>query len=135
MQMQQFVAELDQAYNKLKRHGIAICSNLLGFKLLKAANLSYHHEQLIKATVTEVSYDNIIKETKSLFSNETEKPSTQKLQIKVEPTYYAKETTSDEEDYDNESNYDTTDRKCDTADTYYTQDKYTRCNPAFSVAA
>ena len=53
MQTQQFVAEFDQAYNKLKRHGITICSDLLSFKLLKTANLSHHHEQLIKATITE----------------------------------------------------------------------------------
>ena len=95
-QMQQFVAEFDQAYNKLKRH---------------------HHEQLIKATITGVGYDNIIKMMQLIFLNETETPSTQELYIKVKPTYYTKETTPDEEDYDNESNYDTTDTKCDTADT------------------
>ena len=88
--MQQFVAELDQVYNKLKRQGITICSDLLDFKLLKAANLSHHHEQLIKATITDVSYDNIIKKIKSFLSNETEKPSTQKLQIKAERTYISK---------------------------------------------
>ena len=32
--MQQFLADFDQAYNKLKRHGITICNDLLGFKLL-----------------------------------------------------------------------------------------------------
>ena len=63
-QMQQFIADFDQTYNKLKRHGITICNDLLGFKLLKAANLSSHHEQLIKATITEVSYDNIKKKEK-----------------------------------------------------------------------
>ena len=76
----------------------------------------HHHEQLIKATITGVGYDNIIKMMKLTFSNETETPSTQELHIKVKPTYYTKET-SDEEDYDNESNYDTTDTKCDIADT------------------
>ena len=62
--MQQFIADFDQTCNKLKRHGITICNDLLGFKLLKAANLSSHHEQLIKATITEVSYDNIKKKEK-----------------------------------------------------------------------
>ena len=88
--------------------------------------LSHHHEQLIKATITEVSYDNIMKKIKPIFSNETEKSSTRELQIKVEQIYYTKETTSDEDDYDHESNYDTTDKKCNIADTYYTQDKYRR---------
>ena len=122
--MQQFVTEFDQAYNRLKRHGITICSDLLGFKLLKAANLSHRHNQLIKAKITEVSFDNI-KKIKSIFSNETEKPATHELQVKAEPTYYTKEKISDE-DYDNESNYDIADTKFDIADTYYTQDKYKR---------
>ena len=114
IQMQQFVAEFDQAYNKLTRDGITICSDHLGFKLFKTANLSHHHEQLIKATITGVSYDNI-KNVKSIFSNETEKPKTRELQIKAEPTYCTKEATTDEEDYDNGNNYDISDTKCDIA--------------------
>ena len=64
-QMQQFIGKfnrpyhilkrlgkLDQAYNKLKRHGITICNDVLGFKLLKAANLLHRHEQLMKAVIT-----------------------------------------------------------------------------------
>ena len=43
--------EFDQAYSTLKRHGITICNDFLGFKLLKAANLPHHYEQLIKATI------------------------------------------------------------------------------------
>lgn len=70
--------------------------------------------RLIKATITGVSYDNI-KNIKSIFSNETEKPKTQELQIKAEPTYCIKEATTDEEDYDNGNNYDISDTKCDIA--------------------
>ena len=86
--------------------------------------MAHHHQQLVKATITEVTYGNVIKKIKSIFSNKTEKPSTQELQIKAEPTYYTKEATSDEEDYDNKGNYDAADTKCDIADTYYTEDKY-----------
>ena len=74
--MQQFLADFDQAYNKLKRLGITICNDLLGFKLLKAANLSSHHEQLIKATINEVSYECIINKIKSIFSNDSDKQGT-----------------------------------------------------------
>lgn len=61
IQMQQFVAEFEEAYNKVKRHGMTSSNDFLGFKLLKAANLPHFYEQLIKATITEVSYDKIIK--------------------------------------------------------------------------
>ena len=38
--MQQFLADFDQAYNKLKQHGITICNDLLGFKLQLFTNHS-----------------------------------------------------------------------------------------------
>ena len=46
--MQQFMIDFDQNYNKLRRHGTVITDDFLGFKLLKAANLTSQHEQLIK---------------------------------------------------------------------------------------
>ena len=84
------------AHNRLKRHGSTICSELLGFKLLQAAKLSHHHEQFIKATIPKVSYDNITKKIKSIFSNKTEKSNTLELQTKAVLTYYMKEAKSDE---------------------------------------
>ena len=98
--MQQFLADFDQTYDRLKRHGITICNDLLGFKLLKAANLSSQHEQLIKATITEVSYECIIQKLKSIFSYSTKKQvATQKeFNIKTEPMYYTKNSTSDDDD-------------------------------------
>ena len=55
--------------------------------------------------------NNNIKKIKSVFSNETEKPGNYKL--KQKPTYYTKETTSYKEDFDNESNYNIADTRCD----------------------
>ena len=52
--IQQFLIEFDQRYHKLKRHQTTISEDRLGFKLLKAANLSSHHEQLLKATITHI---------------------------------------------------------------------------------
>ena len=43
--IQQFLIAFDQRYHKLKRHQTIISEDLLSFKLLKAANLSSHHEQ------------------------------------------------------------------------------------------
>ena len=52
--IQQFLIEFDRRYHKLKRHQTTISEDRLGFKLLKAANLSSHHEQLLKATITHI---------------------------------------------------------------------------------
>ena len=117
--MQQFLADFDQTYNRLKRQGTTICNDLLGFKLLKAANLSSQHEQLIKATITEVSYECIIQKIKSIFSNSTEKQvaTREEFNIKTEPMFYTKNSTSDDDnEYDNKS-------VDDAVDTFYTPDK------------
>ena len=67
---QQFLINFDQRYHNLKRHQTTISEDLIGFKLPKAANLSSHHEQLIKATVTHIDYETIKAKIKSIFSNE-----------------------------------------------------------------
>ena len=55
--IQQFIVDFDQRYNKVKRHQTTISNDLLGFKLLKAANLTSQHEQLIKATISRIDYE------------------------------------------------------------------------------
>ena len=67
--MELFLSDFDQAYSRIRRHGVFICNKLLRFKILKTANLSNHHEWLIKAIITEVSYDNIIKKIKLILNN------------------------------------------------------------------
>ena len=59
MSIHDFLIEFDQRYNKLRRHQTTMTDDLLGFKLLKAANLNSQHEQLIKATITAINYENI----------------------------------------------------------------------------
>ena len=117
--MQQFLADCNLAYNKSRCHRTIIYDDLLGFKLLKASNLSNHREQLIKATITKVSYDNILKKIETIFPNDCKKQNTMghKTYIKMEPTFHTTETTSDEGEYKTK-NVD------DTAEAYYTPDKF-----------
>ena len=67
--MELFLSDFDEAYSRIRRHGVFIRNKLLRFKILKTANLSNHHEWLIKAIITEVSYDNIIKKIKLILNN------------------------------------------------------------------
>ena len=79
--------------------------------------ISAHHKQLIKAAISEINYDNIAKKIKSIFSSEIEtcKQNNIELNIKDEPTYYTKETTSEEEVYENDN-----ESHNELCDTYYT---------------
>lgn len=118
MGIHDFLIEFDQRYNKLRKHQTTMTDDLLGFKLLKAANLNSQHEQLIKATITAINYENIKKKIKSIFSFENEIAATeQQIKVKSEPTFYTKEDTS-EEDGEFENN-DTEDSE-EPSETYYT---------------
>ena len=117
--------DFDHAYNKLRRHDTNISDDLLSFKLLKAANISAQQEQLIKATISEINYDNIAKKIKSIFSSDTEtrKQNNIELNIKDEATYYSKETTSEEEEYENDN-----ESHNELCDTYYIYEKQKKTN-------
>ena len=84
--------KFDQRYHNLKRHQTAISEDLLGFKLPKTANLSSHHEQLIKAIITQIDYETIKPKIKSIFSNEIQTPAAfeHEVKIKAETTFLTK---------------------------------------------
>ena len=49
----------DLKYNKTKEYGTQLSTDVLAFRLMKSANLKEQEEQLIKATVGELTYDNM----------------------------------------------------------------------------
>ena len=53
----EYIAEFDKRYQKLKSYGTQMTEDLLGYKLLKSANLSPKDEQIVKATVSELKYE------------------------------------------------------------------------------
>jgi len=103
MTIKQYIAEFSSRYNKLKKHKTEISKDLLGFKLLKSANLPEYKEELIKATVIQIDYDNIVLKLKSTFSDESNSnnsPDAFELKVKSEPTFLAQNQSSDDEDSD-----------------------------------
>ena len=64
----EFLHKFDLLYNKLNSYGTTISDDLLGYKLLKAANLSSDHEKLAKATC-ELKYASMSEQLKKIFSD------------------------------------------------------------------
>ena len=62
-----FIEEFEKKYYKGKAHNITYSKAVLGFRLLKAANLSSRDEQLVKATVSEIKCG-VIKEQLKRYS-------------------------------------------------------------------
>ena len=65
-----FIEECEKKYYKVKAHNITYSEDVLGFRLLKAANLSSRDEQLVKATVSEMKYCVIKEQLKKIFSEQ-----------------------------------------------------------------
>ena len=57
--MNDYCNEFDKRYSKVKSYGTELPKDLLGFWLLKSANLQQHQEQLAKGSVGELNYDNM----------------------------------------------------------------------------
>ena len=58
-------------YHKLKQHKMELPDGVLSYRLLKSAHLSEQHEQLARATLTELTYDNMKGQLKKIFGNPT----------------------------------------------------------------
>ena len=76
MSIRDFLHEFDARYHKVKEYGINIPDDLLGFRLIKAANLSSDKQELVKATVSELKYEEVKSKLKKIFSDDSKIPST-----------------------------------------------------------
>ena len=59
-----FCNEFERLYNKTKSYGTKLSDDVLAFRVLKAANLPRHQEQLAKATITELTLDKMKRQLK-----------------------------------------------------------------------
>ena len=78
-----FVIEFDKRYNKTKSLGTNISDDLLGYRMIKSANLCDQDEKMIKATCT-LTYDDVKSKLKSVFSDAGNSLSVKNENIKKE---------------------------------------------------
>ena len=57
MSIQVFLNEFNKHLFKTKTYGTTMLDYILAYQLLKSANLSTHHEELIKATIPDLQYN------------------------------------------------------------------------------
>ena len=99
---------------------------MLGFKLLKSAHLNVRDVQLIKATITNITYKEIKTKIKSIYLD-NEKPSSGENDVipKSEPTFYTKQEDM-EQQHDHAEFYDSEDEQAE--DTFYTPSRWKNSN-------
>ena len=65
--IQQYIIDFEKNLNKTKTYGTSWSDDVLAIKLLKNANLAEEQQQLAKATLSELSYDNMKDKLKTIF--------------------------------------------------------------------
>ena len=84
MSVSDFITEFEKRNNKIKAIKIELPDGVLAYRLLKSANLSQYNENLIKATITELKYDEMKEQMKKIFSSAKESPDFCEQNIKIE---------------------------------------------------
>ena len=74
LSIRDFLQEFDKKHYRIKNHAITMSANLLGYRLIKAANLTPDKEQLIKATVTTLKYEEVKDKMLKIFSDDSKVP-------------------------------------------------------------
>ena len=65
-----YINESEKLLNKIERYGLDMSTDILVYRLLKSANLSEHHQQLARATITELKCDTMKTSVKVEILNE-----------------------------------------------------------------
>ena len=114
-----FLQEFDKKHYRIKNHAIIMPENLLGYRLIKAANLSPDKEQLIKATVTTLNYEEFKDKMLKIFSDDSKIPMSSDIppvQDALHAQQYHKPSSGDEQHSSGDE------------DTYYNKSKWNRNN-------
>ena len=111
-----FIAEFDKYFNKLKTHKIVYPEDIKGYKLLKGARLQPTEEKLIRATIKDITYDEVVQKLKDVYGED--KP-TNSFNIKSETFYTRTETPPDYEE-EGAEDYDHLEEQDEANDTFYT---------------
>ena len=81
--------EFQRRLKKVEDDGTKIADHILAYKLIKSAQLNENQIQLLKATTTKMSYEEVMKQLRKIFKSDElsceDDCSEEKIKIKVEP--------------------------------------------------
>ncbi len=83
-----YINEFERLNSKLKMNKMELTSGVSAYQLLKNANITNEKQQLVRATIGELSYENMQKQLKAIHDH-SDKAEFNSLPVKVEPAYLA----------------------------------------------
>ena len=84
MSISDYLNESERLLNKTKQYGATMSTDVLAYCLLKSADLSETHEQLARATIKELKYDEKQLQLKKIFGDNDNSNSKSRVQIMME---------------------------------------------------
>ena len=114
MSVKDYITDFNKYSNKLKTHNIEYPVDIKGYKLMKGASLQPNEEKIIRATIKDINYDEVLQKLKDIYGED--KPD--KFSLKTESTFYTHTETPYQEEESDE--YDQPDPQEDVNDTLYT---------------
>ena len=108
MSMNDFIIEFERLYKKSENFGTKLSTDVLAYRLLKSANISKQHEQLAKATLDELKYDQMKNQLKKIFGDScrpTGSSDIGELSIKQEPSFLCEDGSEEVMYGSNNRNY------------------------------
>lgn len=98
MSITEFVNEFEKRYNKSKEHKFELSSSTRAFFLLNQANLSEDHKKLVKATISQLEYEEMKTKLRKVFGGESSSSSSvDETKIKVEDINLGEEEEFEED--------------------------------------
>ena len=84
----QFIVEFEKLYTKITQYDMVLPSGVKAFFLLQAANFTEDNERLARATVGDLTYENMKEKCKKIFGDCTTEENNSTPQIKQEEVFY-----------------------------------------------
>ena len=90
MSVSDYINEFERLKAKVESYKMVLSTDIMAYRLLKSANLSESHEQLAKATIPNLTYEDMKAQLKKIFGDVSQSASNscQLGAVKPEPAFY-----------------------------------------------
>ena len=93
MSLADYTIEFEELLYCLKEYEIKLLPVALPYRYLNSANLTEVQSTIVRTTISDYNYDNMVKQVKAVFSESKKEQSEEKIKVKVKDESYELEET------------------------------------------
>ena len=95
MNIVDYLNEFERLYNQIKQYDMELPTGVLAYRVLKNANITHEKQQLVRATLNSLTYENMKKQLGAIYDSSFDSTSTQTTGIKEEVFYSKSDVKND----------------------------------------